>query len=103
MRCRGCNANLIPGHEICDDCERDELHAERNAYIHCLKACLERLEMVDSDSESLGFIATCKPVIAQAQSVIAGGWVKWLPTYEDKCLHGIPMGEPCDACHQLNQ
>ena len=35
-----------------------------------IKACLDRLYMVSNDSESLGFIESCKPVIAQAEAAL---------------------------------
>lgn len=35
-----------------------------------IKACLDRLRWVSSDSESAGFIESCQPVIAQAEAAL---------------------------------
>jgi hypothetical protein len=48
------------------DSMRERMERQREA----LKACLERLELVDSESESLGFIDSCQPVIAQAKAAL---------------------------------
>lgn len=59
--CRGEPANPFPD---------DPIYAERDALCAALKACLDRLYMVSDDSESLGFIESCKPVIAQAEAAL---------------------------------
>jgi len=35
-----------------------------------LEACIDRLKWVSEDSESTGFIESCKPVIAQAEAAL---------------------------------
>lgn len=102
MKCRGCEANLIEGCEICSDCERDELVAQRDSFKEALESCLDRLECVDTDSEDPGFIETCKPVIANAKHVLTGGWVDHIKKPEpDTCIHNIRLDDPCAECAQL--
>ena len=51
----------------CDRCQWEREEALLRA---ALEACIDRLKWVSEDSESLGDIESCKPVIAQAEAAL---------------------------------
>jgi hypothetical protein len=50
--------------------KREALEAQNAVLREALEACLERLELVDTDSESIFFVESCEPVIAQARAAL---------------------------------
>jgi hypothetical protein len=52
------------------DSEIRALIRERDSLSAALSACLDRLDMVSDDSEIMGFIESCEPVIAQAKAAL---------------------------------